>query len=348
MLSGIHRILNLLKLYIRHATWAKTTIKFLITKPVFSGLYAFIYVRKILKEISRSRFPSTLSIETTNACNAHCIMCPREKMTRPIGLMKQELFERIADEASGLGVKRIQLMHFGEPLMDNTLHSRIAYVKQKDIRTGIFTNAALLNKKCGEEIIMAGLDELCISFDAFNKSTYEKIRRGLDYDKVTANIENFLQSKRSLKASNPRVSIVLVASVENFEEVDKFKKKWDRVVDSVETSTVDNYAGSVDVLPPEDKRRFIEKQKKLFPCAQLWNHFVVLWDGRVARCCKDYNGALILGDTNKAKMLEIWRGEKARMIREAHLKGELNSLPLCSECTMHKIDHLFTWWGINR
>ena len=38
--------------------------------------------------------PELIYIETTNICNAKCIMCPHVKMKRPQGFMSQQMFKK--------------------------------------------------------------------------------------------------------------------------------------------------------------------------------------------------------------------------------------------------------------
>ena len=50
-------------------------------------------------ESYRSRVPVVYNIETTNACNMRCIMCPRTTMmTRPVETMKPDVFKRVIDQ----------------------------------------------------------------------------------------------------------------------------------------------------------------------------------------------------------------------------------------------------------
>ena len=44
----------------------------------------------------RSKSPVIYNIETTNACNMKCVMCPRTTMmTRPVETMGMDVFQRI-------------------------------------------------------------------------------------------------------------------------------------------------------------------------------------------------------------------------------------------------------------
>jgi len=57
---------------------------------------------------------------------------------------------------------------------------------------------------------------------------------------------------------------------------------------------------------------------------------IVDWNGDVVLCCDDWNHSTVLGNLKKQTIEEIWKGEKLRKIREAHVKGEFYKVPLCS------------------
>ena len=48
----------------------------------------------------RAAFPAWLIVESTNRCNANCVICPHGEMTRPAGTMAMALFRKITDEAA--------------------------------------------------------------------------------------------------------------------------------------------------------------------------------------------------------------------------------------------------------
>ena len=110
--------------------------------------------------------PSVIMIENTNCCNARCVMCPREKLTRKPGFMEFGLFEKIMKELSSARHKPVVHLHgFGEPLLDTLLSERIKLAKTCGIKhTYIVTNASLLFPETSRKIINAGLDAMKISF----------------------------------------------------------------------------------------------------------------------------------------------------------------------------------------
>ena len=66
----------------------------------------------------------------------------------------------------------------------------------------------------------SGLDDLRISLDAHTKQTYEKIRRGLDYDVVKENVLMLIQMRDDIQ-SNMSIRIRMVELEENKGEKDK-------------------------------------------------------------------------------------------------------------------------------
>ena len=44
-----------------------------------------------MHDLALGRFPAVVRIETTNACNAKCIICPHRNIKRPIRRMDEQL-----------------------------------------------------------------------------------------------------------------------------------------------------------------------------------------------------------------------------------------------------------------
>ena len=130
----------------------------------------------VLDTVKR-RFPAVVRLETTNACNACCLICPHRQMQRPITTMDKGLYARLIDECVAAGCRKIHLHNFGEPLLDQQLEDRIAYAKQKGIRlVRIFCNGSLLSPDRARRLIEAGLDEVKVSLDGATREEFERIR----------------------------------------------------------------------------------------------------------------------------------------------------------------------------
>ncbi|MFH0876640.1 MAG: glycosyltransferase [Candidatus Omnitrophota bacterium] len=68
-------------------------------------------------------------------------------------------------------------------------------------------------------------------------------------------------------------------------------------------------------------------------CRALWRSPNITSDGRLTPCCRDINLELEIGNIRYQALDEIWQGEPIRQLRIAHLKGNLESYPICARCT---------------
>ncbi|MCK5708648.1 MAG: radical SAM protein [Candidatus Aureabacteria bacterium] len=274
--------------------------------------------------------PPVLRIETTNLCNANCTTCPRSKMKRKTGVMEMELYKSLIDQAYDMGVTKVHLHNYGEPLLDKTLIEKIAYAKEKEMKPKIFTNAALMTEEISRKIIEAGIDEVKISMDGVTKETFESIRKKLIFEEVIQGIENLIKARGDLKS--PKVSLVFVALEKNRHEAEMLKEKWKARVDSIHITCYHNWANE-----EMNKKTFLEKVQAKIPCARLWRTMTVLMDGRVALCCLDYDGEVILGDSTKEALSDIWQGKSYKQLRRLHVDGNQKSMKLCQNCTIGRL-----------
>jgi len=167
--------------------------------------------------------PVCLYLETTNRCNLLCETCPRTfKDLEPPADMSWELFTRIVDQFPNIA--RVVLHGVGEPMMVRDLARMIRYLKDRGTYVLFNTNGTLLTLRKGRELIDAGLDELRVSLDAAEPSTF-KIVRGLDmFDRIIANVRAFTDLQRELAIFAPRVSLWLTGLKETVSQLPAFVK----------------------------------------------------------------------------------------------------------------------------
>ena len=278
-------------------------------------------------------FPPEIWIENTNCCNARCIMCPREKHTRPLGFMEFSLFERLIEEIARHKneVQKVHLHNYGEPLLDEKLPERIKLAKSLGIRHVYFvTNASMLTPEKSRELIKADLDEFKISFYGTDKETYNETMKGLDFDKSIQNVKDFFQMRKELKRTNPIVTIQYLPQIINKSKVDEFLNIFKPLIninmgDSLSIFSLHNFG---------DGRAYHKADNIVGICSYPWRTMVILHDGRVVICCLDYNGAQVMGDVRKNTIEEIWNGKQCRKIREAFKKLQYKDYPICMKCNV--------------
>lgn len=320
----------------------KTIIYRPFSSIVNRKIYNLIYKKHIEKCINKlEQSPIFINIETTNACNADCIMCPHTIMKRKIGIMNDKIFRDIVDSTieSDIEIKEFILSGFGEPLMDKYIFDRIRYIKSKgNYYTKLFTNASLLSKENTKEIIGSGLDEIVISFNSISKNVYEKIMKKLDYKNCFDNVINFINEKKQ-NSNRPKTVISCIKLADNKKEIKKIKKFWNWRVDQILKPVPENWAGSINIYSPW-KYNF---KKKMWPCRGMWNTLDFLWDGRVSLCCRDYDGKVIIGNITESSIEDILR--KKRKLGYTHLNGDFSSTIICYKCDTI-VKNAVNWWEV--
>jgi len=246
------------------------------------------------------------------------------KMRRKKGFMDFGLFTRIVEEnKSILREKPVDLDNAGEPLLHPRISDMVRLLHEEGIASYFSTNATLLTKSIARKLIESGLDGIIFSFDGVTKNTYEKIRVGASFDAVLRNIVNFLELKRKLKADNPVTTMQILLMKETKHEVLNFIKFATKLgVDQIVIKRTHAWGHEVESW----------KKVILKPCKAPWSSVVILWDGTVSLCCRDYNAEFPLGNLNSQSLKEIWNGARMQYVRKLMARGMRYKIPPCTYC----------------
>jgi sulfatase maturation enzyme AslB (radical SAM superfamily) len=272
-------------------------------------------------DATRGPFPAVVRIETTNACNARCVICPHQRMNRPVGRMDDALFGRIIDQCAAQRCREVHLHNFGEPLLDKRLEERVRYAKQKGIaKVKIFSNGSLLTPERARGLIEAGLDEIKISFDGATREEFENIRRPLKFDRVVNNVEQLVKIRNEL-GSPMKIGVACCSTTDREATMQALSK----LVDDFSFGKVHNWASEGEPA----SRSTIRK-----PCSRLWRTFTILAGGEIALCCLDYDGQHLLGRLDPATTIrEIFDSPPYREARRRHREARQAEIGLCAGCS---------------
>jgi len=320
----------------------KGTASILLGQPWFlrNPVYQYFLKKRVEQVVEKYReTPFAIRIENTNVCNARCYMCPHSTMKRKQGFMSKKLYQKIIDQASELGVDFVNLHNFGEPLLDKDFVWRVEYAKQRGVAwVSTNTNGQVLNKKLSKQLIKAGLDEIFISLDAATKKTYQKIRIGLDFDKIVRNIKNLASLRKKMNKDNPKIIVDFLEFDLNRQETNTFIKKWQGIVDGVCISQIHDWSLKKKNLFKSKFANYVSFSQS--PCRLPFTELLINWDGTACLCCQDIEGEVIVGDANKQSLKKIWQGRVLDKIRKKHLTLDVNDLPLCQDCKLRTF-----WWA---
>jgi MoaA/NifB/PqqE/SkfB family radical SAM enzyme len=269
--------------------------------------------------------PIEITIESTAKCNLYCPMCPRHVYAFDSESMDFELYRRIVADCKDY-VEFIWPYGIGEPMLHPAIFEMIRVTREAGIRTGLSTNATLLEGRRQDQLLDSGLDYLILAFDGATKETYEKYRFGAVFEKTRENILEFLEKKRA-RRSRIHAVLQMVLLKENAKEIEAYRRLWS--------------------LPGVDEIRFKRDEIRLEgsripgagltgqrnnPCYLLWRGpLYVRYDGMAFPCCYLYEEPPV-GDLKTQTVMEVWNSPAMVKLREAHLTGDLREYPRCRTC----------------
>ena len=286
-------------------------------------------IQDVKNGLEKYDFPRDIIVEATRHCNLRCIMCPYPILKRPKGVMEFSLFKKIVDETAQKDTDtKIWLAIMGEPLLiGEKLIEFISYAKQQGIKNvNLNTNAVFLSSEMAQGLIDCGLDRVIISIDGATEESYNKIRRGGDFNKVCSNVERMLELREASNSSTPEIIVQFIEMEENAGEAETFKEHWLKRNAVVKIRPKLGWGDAVNSAVLDQTAESTER----FPCAWLTRTVSIHWDGSFAQCDADYEGTYSPGDLNHQTIEEVWKGEIAKR-SEKHWSGDFDFLP-CKNC----------------
>lgn len=295
--------------------------------------------------LSKREIPDFLNIEPTSFCNLKCRLCPTGNniLARDKGFMTLEIFKKIL---FGWNSKRtnIYLGGFGEPLLNKDFLEMVRISKDKEVDISIFTNGNLLTPEISSALVSLKADRIIISMDGATQETYSWYRRGGDFNKVVSNLKTLVKIKREKESNLPNIELQFVVMKKNESELELIKKiAIELSVDKLILKTCGFYSFvgmsfdefKKDYLPVNKKYRRLEDENSPIPdfiCPWMNHGAMILWNGKIAACCYDSHGEVILGDANQTNFIDQWRSSlKYKDFRKNGVKG-IYPYKVCKLC----------------
>ena len=167
-------------------------------------------------------------VTTSEQCNLRCVMCARQMLPHEHPLLssrfmlKQSEARNIINEFRNL--RSILLLGNGEPLLNKNIIEIIRIFREgmgDDAEINLGTNGTLLKPALSEQILDAGLSGMGISIDGATAETYEAIRVGANFEKLTDNLGKFTALLHK-KNSSVHIWANYVVQPTNIRECGKF------------------------------------------------------------------------------------------------------------------------------
>ncbi len=258
-------------------------------------------------------------------------MCPYVNVYKKIshGKIDLGLYHKIVDECAHFKVKQFKPFLMNEPLLDQRLPSLITYARKTlpNAIIGFSTNGQLLEGKMAKGLLHSGVNEIWVNFNGSKKETYEKIMRGLSFERVIKNLllfkEQVVRNKLDIKIFISTVEISLVIG-----EIQESIAFWKKHGIPVVTTPLNNRGGNLK----SSRIKTLMKTRGHRICDRPFYKIYILYNGDVILCSSDWEREIIIGNVAESGIYEVWNGEKQKRVREALLNKDLKKLPLCQKC----------------
>ncbi|MDC3100576.1 radical SAM protein [Candidatus Pelagibacter sp.] len=296
-------------------------------------LFKYLCFRYKFRESGKRKIvfdlPMYLLIEPVSTCNLRCPFCFQtdKSFTRKpyMGLMKFELFKKILDEADENKVGAITFASRGEPTLHKQLGEMLEYASNKRniFEIKLNSNATFLREELIHKILRSRLTQIVISADHYEKTNYERLRLGANYEQILKNVDNLYKIReKDYPQSNLEIRISGVDADRNIDRK-AFKNFWIKRSDHVSIG-----------LPMERWNTYKNKihDDITDPCEKLWDRMYIWFDGKVNPCDADYKSNLSFGDVSKDSLKNVWKSDKIKILREKHLNKERLKFNPCDRC----------------
>ena len=315
-------------------------------------------------ESFRGKEPVVYNIETTNACNMRCKMCPRTTMmTRDISTLSREQFIQIIDQLrpwsddewsqwtdfvlQEYGIKEsdmsenhyflyvipkvIQLHGYGDPLLDLDMPEYVKLLSERNFYSYFSCNPANIDIEKTEEMFANGLDYIKYSIESVDDEKHKAIRG--DASNFTESYNNIIKLLDIKKQKGYKTTLVItMLDLNNTWQ----KEEFDKLRAAFEGKDVYIYLKSEDQQWYRQDYHGTESVHWSEVCKHPWMSMTVKSNAEVAMCMEDFNNEIILGDAGRQSLHEIWEGEKYREFRRQHVHG-CKGLKCFEQCDMRTV-----------
>jgi MoaA/NifB/PqqE/SkfB family radical SAM enzyme len=315
-------------------------------------------------ESYRSPDPVVYKIETTNACNMRCEMCPRTTMmTRPIETMKLDTFhhvirqlkpwtdaqwttwEHFVTDKYGIGKDEMHENHFflhvipkvivlhgyGDPLLDKNMPEIVRLMSEYNLPSYFSCNPANINMERTIQTFQNGLGYIKYSIESVDDIRHKEVRgKASNFTESYRNILKLLE----LKAQRNFKTTIVITMI-NLNKPWQ-KDEYEALKEAFKDLDVYIYLKSQDQQWYEDNKQQTQSIHWIEFCQFPWSSMTIKSNGEAAQCVEDFDNEIILGDARSESLYDIWNGEKYRRFRADHF--DLTPGIKCTEqCDMQLI-----------
>jgi len=319
------------------------------TNPARERNYITAQQDYVAKRIFVRSLPFFAGMDSCNFCNLRCWFCHANNGEYSISnpkVPKVHNRERccldlekyaLVLEAFGETLFSINLTSWAEPFLNRNIFTMVSMAKKRNIEVRFSTNPNIKDPGLAQKICECELDALGVSIDGLRQETYEKYRRGGNFEVLIQNLRKIAAYKKKYRPKKPELIWKFLVFRHNEHEI-PFVEEFahSHGADSVRISGADIYhegwiPGSKEYPPLGPRFENI--------CNYLWTTATIEATGSLSPCCTNRDYRYDLGEfTTAQKLRELWNGDRIRALRNYCYDRKPNSKIVCDMCLLMKHD----------
>lgn len=258
-------------------------------------------------------------IGITDQCSGRCITCPAWTIKREPQYMSLETFKVVWDKC------------MADPRIDRVLINWIGDIYKHPDRAQLWDymeknkdwNKQLIVTTTGDSIdyISYAVNTLVISFNGFDKESYEKITH-IPFDKAVRNIRRWYKRLEQV----PCVEIHHIV-FDKCNNIEAYAKLWEDFPGHVRFTT------KYDTKKFTPDRTFESARTDKIPCI-YFDCLTIAPDGRVLMCVQDMRFTTDWGNILTDSMDDIWNNPERLEMKARHAKKDWSDFCLDCNCNV--------------
>ena len=276
--------------------------------------------------------PPAITLEFTNLCNLKCSYCTSPLKERPVGLMKNDIFNKIIKDIHLLRISRVRIVGNGEPSIHPDFGNYLLELKRVTPVVQLTSNGNFIKPQVLYDIVDSGINQINVSVDGHTSEVYEHYRPGGKFDKLVEDLKE-LKAYRDQMKSSLFINIRVMISPSEFNKINEIIAFWQPLGDVVSKQFIIdlNHSTTTGCFKTND-------QKDRFPkCSLPFKILDIHWNGNVPLCTYSIKQSglkegVLLGNIGTTSLYDLWNHKLIKQYRDAHRNRITEKMPLCNGC----------------
>lgn len=293
--------------------------------------------------------PYMIQIFPCYACNFRCGFCIYALDRRQHGyisdvpFMDIDLYCKCIDDMKKFPrkLKMLRFAAIGEPLLHPDIAKMVAYAKQAKIAQSvdIVTNGSLLTHELSDKLIEADLDRLRISVEGLSAADYAaNAHANIDFEQFVAQIRYFYEHSRHTHIYIKIIDYMVQSPQAHEQFFEIFQPICHSIAIEHLTPTIEEIdygqlSGGMKTDKPQNGSVLLNAEV----CPQGFYMMQINPDGKVVPCCS-MKYPVVLGDTKRQSVPEIWTGAEFNRFRLSMLHSRERAGQVCRACSLYRYD----------